>query len=125
MALTKRPFGVWLILAFYVVATCFLSVELLSLVSYFPNRGLFVLGAIAGGAVNIIAAVLLFRMRRSAVVLFGISFVFSTVMTIRGLVGSNWKTMDAGSPAAITVGWLIALAIFLYALRLRQRGILR
>ncbi len=125
MTLAKRPFGVWLILAFYVFATCFLSVELLSLVSYFPNLGVLVLGAIAGGAVNIIAAVLLFRMRRSAVMLFGISFVFSTVMTIRSVVGSNWKAMNAANLGGITIGWLIALAIFLYTLKLRQRGILQ
>ena len=125
MTLAKRPFGVWLILTFYVFATCFLYIELLSLVSYFPNLGVLVIGALAGGAINIIAAVLLFRMRRSAVVLFGISFVFSTAMTIRGLVGSNWKAMDAANLGGTTIGWLIALAIFLYALKLRQRGILQ
>jgi hypothetical protein len=125
MTLAKRPFGVWLILTFYVFATCFLYIELLSLVSYFPNLGILVLGAITGGAVNIIAAVLLFRLRRSAVVLFGISFMFSTVMTIRSLIGSNWKAMNAANSGGIAIGWLIALAIFLYTLKLRQRGILQ
>jgi hypothetical protein len=125
MTLTKRPFGVWLILAFYVLGTCFLCVELLSLVSYFPNLGVFAVGAIAGAAVNVVAAVLLFRMRRSALLLFGLAFLFSTAMTIRGLVGSNWKAVDAANLAGITIGWLIALAILLYAMRLRQRGILR
>ena len=125
MTLTKRPFGVWLILVFYVLGTGFLCVELMSLVRYFPNLGLLVLGAIAGAVFNVIAAVLLFRMRRSAVLLFGIAFILGTAMTIRGLVGSSWKATDAANLGAITAGWLVNLAIFLYAMRLRQRGLLR
>jgi hypothetical protein len=120
MTLAKRPFGIWLIVAFYLFATCFLYVELWSLVSYFPNLGVLVLGAIAGGALNLIAAVLLFRMRRSAVVLFGISFVLSTAVTIHSLVESNWKATNAANSAGITIGWLL-----LYTIKLRRRGILR
>ncbi len=125
MTPTKRPLGVWLILACYVLGTGFVCVELLRLVSYFPNLGLLALSAIFVGALNVAGAVLLFRLRKVAVLFFAVALALSTAASIPGVLRSNWKEIDPANLASVVIGMLISLAILLYAMRLRQRGILR
>ena len=125
MTLTKRPLGVWLILAFYLLGMGFVCFEVLSFASYFPNLEILALNAIFVSALNLTGAVLLFRLRKAAVLLFAVAFVYSTAASIPGVLRSNWKAIDPANLASVAVGILVSLAILFYAMRLRQRGILR
>jgi hypothetical protein len=125
MTPAKRPLGVWLILAFYVLGMGFICFEVLSFASYFPQLEVLALNAIFAGALNLIGAVLLFRLRKAAVLFFAVSFVYSTAASIPGVLRSNWKAIDPANLGERAIGILVALAILFYAMRLRQRGILR
>lgn len=125
MTPTKRPLGVWLILAFYVLGMGFVCFEVLSFASYFPNLEILALNAIFVSALNLTGAVLLFRLRKAAVVFFAVALVFSTGASIPGVLRLNWKAIDAANVGGVAIGILVSLAILAYAMRLRQRGILR
>ncbi len=125
MTLTKRPLGVWLILAFYLLGMGFVCFEVLSFAAYLPNLKILALNAIFVSALNLTGAVLLFRLRKAAVLLFAVAFVYSTAASIPGVLRSNWKAIDPANLASVAVGILVSLAILFYAMRLRQRGILR
>ncbi len=125
MTPTKRPLGVWLILAFYVLGMGFICFEVVSFAPYFPQLEILALNAIFAGALNLIGAVLLFRLRKAAVLFFAVSFVFSTAASIPGVLRSNWKAIDFANLSERAIGILVALAILLYAMRLRRRGALR
>jgi hypothetical protein len=125
MTPTKRPLGVWLILAFYLLGMGFVCFEVLSLASYFPNLEILALNATFVGGLNLAGAVLLFRLRKGAVLFFAVAFVFSTAANIPGVLRSNWKAIDLSNLGDMAIGILVSLAILLYAMRLRQRGILR
>ena len=125
MTLTKRPLGVWLILAFYLLGMGFVCFEVLSFAAYLPNLKILALNAIFVSALNLTGAVLLFRLRKAAVLLFAVAFVYSTAASIPGVLRSNWKAIDPANLASVAVGIVVALAILFYAMRLRQRGILR
>jgi hypothetical protein len=123
MTPAKRPVGVWLILAFYVLGMGFVSVELVRVVSYFPSLGVIALASIFVCALNVTGAILLFLLRKTAVLLFAIALVLSTAASVPELV--NWRAIGFTNLGGAAIGLLISLAILLYAIRLRQRGILR
>ena len=125
MTPTKRPLGVWLILAFYVLGMGFVCFEVLSFASYLPNLKILALNAIFVSALNLTGAVLLFRLRKAAVMLFAVAFIYSIAAIIPSALRSNWKTIDLANLGDMAIGILVSLAILSYAMRLRQRGILR
>ena len=122
---TKRPLGVWLILAFYVLGMGFVCFEVLSFAAYLPNLKILALNAIFVSALNLTGAVLLFRLRKAAVPFFAVAFLYSTVASIPSVLRANWKAIDLGNLGDMAIGILVSFAILFYAMRLRQRGILR
>jgi hypothetical protein len=132
---TKRPFGVWVILLLYIVAavSALLGFALLftgkvelnpAEKAYFANLSIFDhASTVVLGAINMTAAILLFRLRKAAVLFFCIGFVLNLVLTVRAVFGSNWTEAMGGS---VNPFWalLAAFAIVLYAMRLAHRGIL-
>jgi hypothetical protein len=125
MTPTKRPLGVWLVLAFYVLGMGFVCFEVWSFAAYLPNLKILALNAVLVSVLNLTGAVLLFRLRKAAVIFFAVSFVYSTAASIPGVLRSNWKAVDVTSLGEMAIGLLVSLAILFYAMRLRQRGILR
>jgi hypothetical protein len=132
----KRPVAVWLIFLFYVFS---FSWTLLGFVlmytgtvplneaqkAYFAHLTLFdhVTTAILL-ATNATAAILLFRLRETAVPLFAAAFLLNLGLTIRAIFGPYWiKAIGSGGLAGY-FGLVIGLAILLYTVSLRRRGIL-
>jgi len=95
--------------------------------AYFANLSIFdYASTVVLTAINITAAVLLFRLRRTAVPFFAATLVFTLGLTIRAVFRSNWlEALSLGGLVGASLGWLTALAVLLYATRLRRRGILR
>jgi hypothetical protein len=75
----------------------------------------------------LVGAFLLFKLRKSAVMVFGFLLVFTVFRDlIRYLTSDMTKALGSATLAlaATFLGWLIEAAIFFYALRLRGRGVL-
>jgi glucose dehydrogenase len=74
------------------------------------------------GAINIMAAILLFRLRKSAVELFGVGLTLNVGLTIWATVRSNWLQLSGSGGGLIGLG--LAFLILLYSLWLRQKEIM-
>jgi hypothetical protein len=134
----KRPVAVWLIFLFYVFS---LSLALLSFVlfyagvgplddaqkAYFAHVSIFDnASSVILAAINTIAAILLFRLRKTAVPWIAGAFALNLGLTLRAVFDPNWiKAIGAGGLAGDLSLFIIGLAIMLYAIGLRRRGILR
>jgi hypothetical protein len=133
----KRPWLVWIILLFDVVGLLLILLGLAAIYSgrvplnaaqrtYYANLGIFDhLATLALGTINLIASISLFRLRASAVPLFGVALVLNFALSIRAALTSNWlESLGRDGRVGASLGLIIALAVLLYALRLRHKGIL-
>jgi hypothetical protein len=133
----KRPVAVWLIFLFYVFSFCW---TLLGFVlihtgvvplneaqqTYFARLTIFDHATtVILIATNVTAAILLFRLRKTAVPLFAAAVALNLGLTIRAVFGSNWVEAIGHRGLAGYLGWCIILAVLLYTVSLRSRGILR
>jgi len=125
---------VWIIFTFYVAATLVVLFGLFAIYSgrvpldpgekeYFQNLTIWdhLITAVAG-ATNLTAAILLIRLRKSAVPLFGLGLALNVGLTIRAAIRSNWLQLS-GSGAGL-VGLGLAFLILLYSMWLKQKEVL-
>jgi|GraSoiStandDraft_46_1057282.scaffolds.fasta_scaffold294120_1 hypothetical protein len=93
--------------------------------AYFASLTIFDhLATILLAFINIVAAVLLFRLRRTAVVLFAAALTLNVILSARALLTSNWFNTFDETGASVLAGVITALAVLLYSIRLRRRAIL-
>jgi hypothetical protein len=78
------------------------------------------------GAKNILGLILLFLLRKSAVRWLAIGLILNEALSIRILFVSSYRQMVPAPPSWIYLlgGFLVGLAILLYAVRLGRVGIL-
>jgi hypothetical protein len=136
VTLQKRPIAVWLIFLFYIFAFCWTLLGFILIYAglvplteaqktYFAHLSFFDhASTVILAAINIAAAILLFRLRRTAVPLFAAAFVLNLGLTIRAVFGSNWVEVIGHNGLAGYLGFCIILAILLYTVSLSRRAIL-
>jgi len=75
---------------------------------------------------NLVAAILLFMLRRAALYVFVVSFAASLLLTIYNIACKNWLA-GAGPTGIISAvfGWGVAIAIICYVWQLSRKGVLR
>jgi len=77
------------------------------------------------GSVNIAAAVLLFRLRKAAVVLFCVVLALNLVLTTHAMAESNrFEALSRGGSLGMVLGLSITIAVVAYAIRLQRLQIL-
>jgi hypothetical protein len=93
---------------------------------YFNSFGIVdYLGIVAGSVIAGFAAVQLFRLRKSAVAAFGVTIGLSLVTwLVRLLRGGVAQALGGSGLVGTCLGWIFLVCVFLYARRLRARGVL-
>ena len=133
----RRPIGVWVVSAFYVLSAgwTLLSFALIfggvikmtaAQEAYFASlTGVDWFFSLAIGVIGFTAAVFLFLLRRIAAVLFSVALALNLAFTAFQTMRTNWITAigPAGLVGAL-LGWLILVAVIVYARRLTKRGVL-
>lgn len=133
----RRPKLVWVITIFYFISVGWTLFSFASIYSgfipvdeaqavYFKSQTIIdILFTIVIGLLNILGAIFLFLLRRSAFYLFLSAFAFGLIMTAYHIIFKNWLAAIAG-PGLIgaIIGWGIAIATILYARKLIRAEIL-
>lgn len=133
----RRPRLVWAILVWYAFGAVVVLLGFASIYSgslpmtreqkvYFGNLTVFdhVTTALLGG-INITAAILLFRLRRSAVQWFAVGLALSVALTIRAVLTSNWiQAVQQRGVSGYLLGLGLGFAVLAYAIGLRKKGVL-
>ena len=140
-----RPMWVWIISLYYfvftpigaigIVAMPFLRSFILSSSAHLPagqrayfeslnNSDYALMGVIL--LINLVAAILLFLLRRGALYAFAVSFAASILLTIYNIACKNWLA-GAGSSGIVgsVFGWGISIAIICYVWQISRKGVLR
>lgn len=133
----RRPKGVWVILVFYVLSAGW---TLFSLALIFggaititpAQEAYFVsLSAVdrffsaAIGVIGLTAAVCLFLLRRVAVVMFSVALALNVAFTAVHAMRTNWtEALGGAGLIGALIGWLILIAVIVYARGLVRRGVL-
>ena len=132
----RRPLGVWIISAFYLIAAgwTLLSSALIytgaiplneAQRQYFASLSVVDLVlATAVGLLGIVAALALFLLRRVAVMLFTIALVVNISVSV---IRTNWVAAASATPGTmpgLVLGWVVLIAVLLYARKLEKKGIL-
>jgi len=132
-----RPIGVWIVAAFYALSAgwTLLSFALVfggaikvnaAQQEYFASlTGVDWFFALAIGAVGLSAAICLFLLRRVAVALFSVSLALNLTLTAVHIMRTNsTEALSGGSLVGLMLGWLILIAVIVYARGLAKRGVL-
>ncbi len=130
----KRPILVWIITIFYLISAGWTLFSFYLVYSgaiplnetqrvYFEAQStLDILLTIIIASANIIGAILLFMLRRFALHFFLGAFVISMLLTIAQIIFKNWLNVMGGHGlVGAAVGWLINIAIILYAYKLSKK----
>lgn len=130
-----RPRLVTLISFLYVLGFCFTVLSVAFVLRRFgpPDYGEFRLWRAAmripATLMSPIAAIRLFRMRKDAVLLFGLSLVLNLILMVYPLISGTWRPLTSGVALAYTIGelvatfgWLVTVPVYLYARKLRTEG---
>jgi hypothetical protein len=132
----KRPVLVWVIFLFYLVATLSTFAGLFLIYSgrvamnsaqqaYFAQLTIFDhLATVLLVSINLVAAIMLFRLRRTAVALFAAALALNLILTLRAMLNSNQLDIFQQSGAGVLAGLITALVVLLYSLRLLRRAVL-
>ncbi|MBI4526361.1 MAG: hypothetical protein HY695_21385 [Deltaproteobacteria bacterium] len=133
----KRPRWVWVIFGFYLLSVGWTLLSFALVFSgaipmnaaqqeYFASLGVLdYISSIGVGLISIWAAVLLFRLRKSAAPAFGLALALNTGLTLVHLLTKNWAEALGGSGlVGAFLGWVTLGCVFLYTRRLRRRGLL-
>lgn len=133
-----RPKLVWVITIFYFISFVFTALSFVLIYSgkipvnaatqsYLASLTAFdhvVSGAIA--SCNLIAATLLFMMRRQAFHLFTTAFAMGLLLTLYHAITKGWVQAIGGSGfIGAILGYAISISIIVYSYRLAMRGVLR
>jgi hypothetical protein len=134
----KRPVWVWIITIFYMfgalsaiisqiaVATGLLAVPA-EVREYYASRTvlLHVLGFIPL-LLNVVAAVLLWRLRKAAFTLFCLTFAMGAAfMGVQLLTGSYPISLFKSTIGSQAIGWVVGIMVIAYTYHLMRRGTLR
>ena len=132
----KRPVLVWVIFLFYLAATLSTFAGLFLIYSgrvamnsvqqaYFAHLSILDhLATVLLVSINLVGAVMLFRLRRTAVTLFAAALALNLILTLRAMLSSRQLDVFQQSAAGVLTGLIIALAVLLYSIRLLRRAIL-
>jgi hypothetical protein len=132
----KRPVLVWVIVLFYLAATLSTFTGLFFIYSgrlvmnsaqqaYFAHLTIFDhLATVFLVSINLVAAIMLFRLRRTAVALFAAALALNLILTLRAMLSSNQLDVFQQSGAGVLAGLIIAAAVLLYSIRLLRKAIL-
>ena len=134
----KRPILVWVIVAFFLLSASFTLLSFYLILSgavpltpaqqtYFEKLTKVDYGlSIVVGVVNLTGAIALFLLRRLAFYLFSGALALSMLMAPWHMLTKDWLSAAGGPGAAGGLfGWVILLAVCLYAWKLTKVGILR
>jgi hypothetical protein len=134
----KRPVLVWIIALFYILSGGWTIISFTLILSgavvlnepeqaYFDAQtNLDILLTIIIGAANLSGAIFLLLLRRYAYYCFLGAFSLSILLTAYHILFKNWLTV-IGGPGLLgsIIGWLISIAIILYAKKLITNSILQ
>jgi hypothetical protein len=133
----RRPIGVWVVSAFYLLSAgwTLLSLGLIynGMISINPAQQAYFASltsidwvlTLTIGVAGFTAAVFLFLLRRVAVTLFSVALVLNLGLTAFQMIRTNF--IEAiGGPGLVGafLGWLILIAVIVYARGLGRRGVL-
>ncbi len=133
----KRPKLIWVIFLFYLLSAGYTVLSLVVVLSgliplneaqaaYFHNlSALAIAVSLVTALLNIAGAIAIFRLRKIAPLLFIAALAISLAQTIAQIFTTNFAAA-LGGPGAIgaLIGFGIAIAVCVYAWRLRMRGVL-
>ena len=132
-----KPIGVWIVSAFYVLSAgnTLLSFALLfggvikitaAEEAYFTSlTGVDWFFSLAIGVISMSAAVCLFLLRRVAVALFSVALVLNLALSAFHVMRTNWiEVLGGAGLVGVLGGWLVLVAVIVYARRLAKRGLL-
>ena len=131
----RRPIGVWVVFVYEMLSAGF-SLLFLALITSgsiklpaaqgVPPPQLFDLFfALVIGVIGISAAVCLLLLRRIAVLLFSVALTLSICLTVFQMIRTNWiEAIGIGVLVGMLIGYLIPIAVIVYAHRLAKRGVL-
>jgi hypothetical protein len=115
----RRPIGVWVICAIYVLAVGATLMAAQQAYVASSLTGLDWMFTLAIGVVLLSAAVSLFLLRRIAVALFSAALVLSLALTAFQV----FRRIEGAGRGAL-YGWVLLVAVIVYARRLAKRGVL-
>lgn len=133
----KRPALVWVITVYYAFSLCFTMLSFALVRSgvlptppeakeYFENLSApDYVQSFGPGVITLIAVVLLFMLRKRAILFFSVSLVLSVLVALVQALTSNYL-LAAGVPGlfGMLIGWGIQAGVLIYAVSLRRKGIL-
>jgi len=135
MSPSGRPLLVWLIAGLYVFVTVSTLFGLFMIYSgrvplddaeraYFASRTIFdnVVTVIAG-AINLVAVVFLFRLRKTAVPLFVVGLALNVALKVRDIATTNWLQRPGSTTGLLGLG--VASMVLLYSIWLKRTKVLR
>jgi hypothetical protein len=134
----QRPVLVWVIAIFYWLSAGWTMLSFALIFSgliplndaqktYFDSQTLFDYGStFLVGTANILGAIALFSLKRSAFPLFASAFGIGISLVIYQIFAKNWLEA-VGGPGLVgaIIGWGISISIIIYSKRLITRGLLR
>lgn len=133
----KRPGWVWVISIFYFISAVWtlLSIYLIyygeipleaEQKQYFDSLTTLDLATSIGlGGLNFLGAVSLFMLKKVSYYFFGITLFASIVFTLWHALTTGWLAALGGSGiTGAVLGFVLAITVFLYVKRLKERGIL-
>jgi len=134
---SRRPVWVWVISAFYLLSAGWTLLSFALIFSgtikinaakdvYFASlTSVDWFFSLSIGVIGFAGAISLFLLRRLAAVLFSVAFVLNLTLTAFQTMRTNWAEALGGSGLfAVLFGWVILVAVILYAHRLTKRGVL-
>ena len=134
---SPRPVWVWVISAFYLLSVGWMLLSFALIFSgaikinaaqqaYFASlTRVDWFFSLSIGVIGIAGAISLFLLRRLAVVLFSLALVLNLALTAFQTIRTNLAEALGGSGLfGLLLGWLILVAVILYARGLTKRGVL-
>jgi hypothetical protein len=134
---SRRPVGVWVISVFYLLSAGWTLLSFALIFSgaikvnvaqeaYFASlTSVDWFFSLSIGVIGLAGAISLFLLRRLAVVLFSVALVLNLAQTAYLTMRTNWiDALPQGSLFGVFLGWLILVAVILYARSLTKRGVL-
>jgi hypothetical protein len=134
---SRRPIGVWIISAFYLLSAgwTLLSFALIlsGAIKISPVQEVYFASltsvdwflSLSIGVIGVAGAISLFLLRRLAVVLFSLALALNLTFTMFQTMRTSWTEALGGSGLfGVLLGWLILVAVILYTLRLSKKGVL-
>lgn len=137
MSSNRRPFGVWIVSAYFAISVTATVISLVELLAgdmaltpaqqaYFDSLGP---TDYIGGATTLLlstaAAIELFRLRKRAVTILATVFILNLGASMYHLISTNWTdALGMTGLAGVAAGLSLLAIILVYAWTLQRRGVL-